>query len=355
VWWQQWQAENPGKELRPAEAFMAALAAGDRARADAIATDVVHELEGTPDVGKVEWWFRNEIEKAWPPKKEPSFHKTDKAGGREKPELTIEEREPLIAELVQIRRRQPLEYSKKKRELAERLGETQDTVHKMVMAQERLEPKGDEDHEQSQATKLMAIGLGFRLWHSPDGDGFASVEVGGHLENYRIMSSAFEKLMLAKYGEKYRSKIGDGLYPQIPSDSGMRAGLKGLTAVAVHQGGEFVPAVRVGGCKGAVWLDLGRDDWKVVKITKEGWSIVSGVADVAFVRTGTLRPLPLPVKDGNNSSPSASVERERRGFCVSGRMVAASLEPKGTISNRVCEWPGRNGKDHNNQEYAADS
>jgi len=154
--WLQWQIENPGKELRPAEAFMAAVAAGDRARADAIATDVVHELEGTPDVGKVEWWVRQEIERAWPPAKEPEeegfeFHESDKAG--EEPPITIEERDRLVAELAGLYKSKPFEYAEEKKKLAKRLGVPQDVVHKMAIAHRQREPKGDEDHEQCRRRK----------------------------------------------------------------------------------------------------------------------------------------------------------------------------------------------------------
>jgi hypothetical protein len=63
----QWQAENPGKELRPAERLMELIGLGDREGAEALAAAVVEELAGTADVGKVEWWFRARIEERWPP------------------------------------------------------------------------------------------------------------------------------------------------------------------------------------------------------------------------------------------------------------------------------------------------
>jgi putative DNA primase/helicase len=50
---------------------MARIEAGDRAGAEVLMADVVAELTGTPDVGKVEWWFRQEIGRAWPKEAEP--------------------------------------------------------------------------------------------------------------------------------------------------------------------------------------------------------------------------------------------------------------------------------------------
>jgi hypothetical protein len=266
---------------------------------------VAEEWEGGGEVFDEVWpvkercgtWVEASPPKA-PPKK-AKFHKTDKAGANELPPLTAEEKEKKIAELAALRKVKPLEYADGKAALAKRLGHSQEVVHEMVMAYHRREPKADDDHEQSQATKVMAIGLGgdFRLWHSADGLGFASIVVGDHAENYRIKSSAFEKLLRARYGEKHKGKVGDVWVPQSPGAQALRDGMAGLEAMALHRD-EYEPAMRVGRNKEGIWLDLGRDDWLVVKVTKAGWSIVP-TADVAFIRTAIMRPLPVPVRGGS--------------------------------------------------------
>ena len=179
-----------------------------------------------------------------------------------------------------------------------------------------------------QATKVMAIGFGFRLWRSPDREGYASIKIGDHYENYRIQSSAFETLVLAKYGERHQGKIGDEWYPQIPSDAALKAGMKGIASRAVHRGQEFEPAVRVGGTPGVVWLDLGRDDWRVVKITREGWNVVPA-AEVAFIRTNSMRPLPIPVRGGNVRSLLRVMNVREEDFVLMAGWLLQTINPKG--------------------------
>jgi hypothetical protein len=61
------------------------------------------------------------------------------------------------------------------------------------------------------------------------------------------------------------------------------ATMRGLAATRE----EMVPALRVGGAPGEeVWLDLGTRDWELVKVTKDGWQLVTeGIPRVRFVRS----------------------------------------------------------------------
>src|SRR5262252_1580885 len=89
-----------------------------------------------------------------------------------------------------------------------RVGISQDAVERAVKQIRDGRPK---DEEQSQATRLMAIGFaeGVKLWHSPDGQGHASVLVDGHWEHYRIKSNAFEGWLRGEYGRVNQVKVGD--------------------------------------------------------------------------------------------------------------------------------------------------
>ena len=48
-----------------------------------------------------------------------------------------------------------------------------------------------------------------------------------------------------------------------------------MKAMAAASGQEVVSALRVGGAPGEVWLDLGGKDWELVKVTKDGWRVVT--------------------------------------------------------------------------------
>jgi hypothetical protein len=60
-------------------------------------------------------------------------------------------------------------------------------------------------------------------------------------------------------------------------------------------------ALRVAQSHGALWLDLGDDTGELVRITPEGWQIVSE-APVLHRRTALTAPLPTPASDGDLSA-----------------------------------------------------
>src|SRR5690606_31221413 len=65
---------------------------------------------------------------------------------------------------------------------------------------------------------------------------------------------------------------------------------------AVHQGVERDVHVRIArGDDGAIYLDLGDDSWRAVRIGLDGWQVVPE-PPVRFRRPRGLRPLPVPIQ-----------------------------------------------------------
>jgi hypothetical protein len=56
--------------------------------------------------------------------------------------------------------------------------------------------------------------------------------------------------------------------------------------------------LRVAEHDGALYLDLGDDSWRVVRIASEGWDVIA-CPPVCFVRPGAMLPLPVPERGGN--------------------------------------------------------
>jgi hypothetical protein len=129
-----------------------------------------------------------EIEKQ--PVERVEFHESDFAPQLAHPP-TINEKQRMLEGLADIWSIDPIKYAERKKEAADRLGVSQDAVERAVKQIRDGRPK---EEEQSQATRLMAIGFAewVKLWHSPDGQGHASVLVDGHWEHYRIRSNAFD-------------------------------------------------------------------------------------------------------------------------------------------------------------------
>jgi hypothetical protein len=209
---------------------------------------------------------------------------------------TPEQKDKWLDELAGLWDSDPIEYAKKKRDVADRLGVAQNIV------QEAVKRKRDEKPEdaQSQATQLMAFGFraGVRLWHSPNGIGHASVLVDGHWEHYRIRSSGFDAWLRDQYGRSNQTRFEGRLVPQVPGTQALKDAIASLHGYALRHGATQDVAMRVGGDEGVIWIDLGTRDWSAIKVTAEGWDVVRDVG-VPFVRSETMLPLPRPSRDGS--------------------------------------------------------
>jgi hypothetical protein len=227
---------------------------------------------------------------------EVEFHESDLAPEPEPPP-TIEERDRMLEELANLWNDDPLAYALRRKEVADRLAVNQVAIDRAVKL---IRDKRPEETEQSQATKIMALGLGenVRLWHSLNGMGHASVRVDEHWENYRIKSSAFEAWVRGEYGRTNQVKIGERWVDQVPGAQAVRDAMANLDGYAQRQGEGFKVFTRVGGNSNEIWLDLGTREWNAVRVTAEGWRIVPH-AEVAFVRSATMLSLPIPVKGGS--------------------------------------------------------
>jgi hypothetical protein len=184
------------------------------------------------------------------------FHESDLAKAKAKPP-TIEEKDAALTRLAKLYAEDPLEYAKERVEWADKLCTTREALDKAV----KIVRDRDDDKEQSQATKLVAIGVGdgVRLWHGPDRAGYASIAVDEHWENYRLESTAFDQWLRAEFGRQYTCKIGDQWLPQVPGSQAVRDAIAQLGGVA-RQREQFEPAIRVGGDREKIWIDLGDED-----------------------------------------------------------------------------------------------
>ena len=189
------------RDVSPDEQEAACLALQEHHGVDAVArarallsvekqaAEITAELDAQRDV---------ESEKQQPAMELVEFHKTDFAPEVQRPP-TIEEKQEMLENLADLWSVDPLQYAEKKKQAADWLNVTQEAVERAV---KRIADGTPKKEEQSQATRLMAIGFGERveLWHSANGTGHASVWVNGHLEHYRIKSTAFEGWLRGEYG-----------------------------------------------------------------------------------------------------------------------------------------------------------
>jgi hypothetical protein len=190
----------------------------------------------------------------------------------------------------------------------------------------------------------VAVTSGITYWHDPDGNAFATVKRDGRIERYRVRSAAFKQLLRRLYGDAYPNLIATKkagfTVPGGVSDTAMNEVLPTLEALA-QNGPTRVPAVRVcGDPASTIWIDLGDETWRLVKVTAAGWQIVPA-ADVPLIRPNGMRALPEPVRDSDaltklrqllNLNPKAAASK--------AAAVLADISFKLTVSFKlVVLWP----------------
>ena len=127
------------------------------------------------------------------------------------------------------------------------------------------------------------------LCHDKNQNGFASVLVDGHWETSPVRSKGFRLWLRRRLREEHeRSAYSDALGTAVEE----------VESKALFEAPEAEAHVRLARHKGAVWLDLADEKWRTVRITSQGWEIVSDKPPVRFVRPRGLLPLPTPVRGG---------------------------------------------------------
>ena len=124
------------------------------------------------------------------------------------------------------------------------------------------------------------------------------------------------------------------MIPGSVSDTTWAETLPALEAIALI-GPMHEPEVRTCRWNGAVWLDLGGADWRLVHVDASGWRVVDG-ADVPLIRSDGMRALPVPVRGADRARTLATlrgllnVAPDRHGdFKLLVAWLVAALYPTG--------------------------
>ena len=141
----------------------------------------------------------------------------------------------------------------------------------------------------SQATELVAAAAAAELFHTADDDAYASIELGSHREVWRLRDREFKRWL----GKIYHDQHG-----RVPNSQAMNDALGVLEGNAVFGGQQHDVFVRIARLNNAIYLDLGDQFWRAVRITSSGWKVVRR-PKVRFRRPRGMRELPKPVSGGS--------------------------------------------------------
>lgn len=145
----------------------------------------------------------------------------------------------------------------------------------------------------SQANKILQLAENIELFHTSDGEPFASIEVEGHFENHRVKSKSFRDYLSYQY---YQT---DG---KSPSTQALQDATNSLSGKAKFEGKTQDVYIRLASLNGKIYLDLCNDAWQILEIGADGWRVIEAAdAPVRFRRAKAMLALPLPTETGDIS------------------------------------------------------
>ena len=141
----------------------------------------------------------------------------------------------------------------------------------------------------TQADILIALVQTAELFHTPNGTGFADLDVNGHRETWPIRSKGFRRWLARGFFEATQGA---------PSSEALQSALNVIEAQAAFDAPERIVHIRVGGLNGRLYLDLCDETWRAVEIDTAGWRVIDN-PPVRFRRAAGMKPLPIPAAGGS--------------------------------------------------------
>ncbi len=127
------------------------------------------------------------------------------------------------------------------------------------------------------------------MFHTPDGTGFADLDIDGHRETWPIRAKGFRRWLARRFFEATGGA---------PSSEALQSALNVIEAKAHFDGPERIVHIRVGGLDGRLYLDLSDATWRAVEISVDGWRVIDN-PPVRFRRAAGMKPLAVPAPGGS--------------------------------------------------------
>jgi hypothetical protein len=170
-----------------------------------------------------------------------------------------------------------------------RLQQAQPTRPKQSKGGKGEKGKGKKEKQPSQATLLVTLAGPVELFHTADGEGFATIEIDNHRETHRLKAKGFRRWLCRQFY---------ALTNRTPAAPALQDALAVLEGRAAYDSPERAVAVRIAAYGNSMFLDLACREWQAVEISESGWRVVSNPA-IKFVRPRGVLPLPAPVAGGS--------------------------------------------------------
>ena len=194
--------------------------------------------------------------------------------------------------------------------------------------------KGDSEDKRTQSQILIELASDWELFHSPDGEVFATMSINGHQKTYLIKSQKVRQLLTGSFYKRFNKPPGA---PALMDALGV------LEAKAIFDGNEYPVFTRVAGLEGNIYLDLCNDQWEVVEVTTSGWRIISE-SPVKFIRSRGMRAIPTPVKGGSVDELNKFLNVHADQWKLIVGFLLACLRPTGPFPILIVQGEQGSGK-----------
>lgn len=190
----------------------------------------------------------------------------------------------------------------------------------LIELADRLKEKPTKAPKAADRLVSLAMDRGAMFWHTPQGEGWATIPVNNHFEHYPVRRKGFKAWLAEAFYKENTST---------PGSQALQDATDALEGKALFDGPEFTTHLRVAEHGGNVYLDLGGPDWDAVEITPQGWRVVTDVP-VHFSRSRGTAPLPIPVAGGSIHELRPFVNVGNDGdFMLLCAVTVAAMRPNG--------------------------
>jgi len=159
------------------------------------------------------------------------------------------------------------------------------------------------------------------LFHTPDGETYADINIDGHRETWWLRSKGLRRWLVMLF------RKAEGA---TPSKEVLNLAIETLDAIAATEGDERQVYLRTAELDGIVYIDLADKKWRAIEISAGGgWRIIDR-PPVRFRRSPAMLPLPEPKRGGDiNLLRSYLNVRNDSDFVLVVAWLLAALRPRG--------------------------
>lgn len=163
----------------------------------------------------------------------------------------------------------------------------------------------------------------------------ATINIHGIQKNILLEDLMFSRWLVNQYYS---------LFQDSPKSSAVKDSINTILSIEEFENHNYREVfIRIAYHEEKVYIDLTNEASEVVEISKEGWNIIQN-PPVKFIRTDTMRPLPVPKRNGDISKIRSIFQMTDQQFQLWLSFIFGCLNPKGPFPILVLEGTSGAGK-----------